>query len=103
VRVAALPDTNDVIVQGPPDRLALAEQLIKTFDVEGAGGGPSGIVIVQLKNAMAASLAEAVNASLAAPARATARRGGPGAGATDQVTVTAETNANAVLVRGPSA
>ncbi|MCX5672598.1 MAG: hypothetical protein NTU94_14875 [Planctomycetota bacterium] len=103
-RVAAMPDTNDIVVQGPPEKLSLAEQLIKTFD-SGEAAGQSGITIVQLKNAQAATLAEAVNASLAAKsATAAARRfGTPAPEKNDQVTVTPEPNSNSVLVRGPAA
>ena len=105
-----MPDTNDVVVQGPPEKLALAEELIKTFDAEGATG-QSGIVIVALKNAQAESLAEAVNSALAAGSGASSSRSrfGPWRGPPrpesqeDRVTVTPELNSNSVLVRGPAA
>ena len=108
VRVAAMPDTNDVVVQGPPEKIALAEELIKTFDAEGATR-QSAIFIVKLKNAQAASLAEAVNAALAAgTVRSSYRsRYGPprpsSSGREDGVTVTPELNSNSILVRGPVA
>jgi len=108
VRVAAMPDTNDVVVQGPPEKLALAEELIKTFDADGAARH-SAIFIVKLKNAQAASLAEAVNAALAAgtvrssyPSRyGPPWRSGQRSGEQDRVTVTPELNSNSILVRGP--
>ncbi|HUU10639.1 MAG TPA: secretin N-terminal domain-containing protein, partial [Phycisphaerae bacterium] len=102
VRVAAMPETNDVVVQGPPEKLALAEELIKTFDMAGAAG-QAGIVIVKLKNAQAASLAEAVNTALASKITPVTSRPGRAAAAEDRVTVTPELNSNSVLVRGPSA
>jgi type II secretion system protein D len=104
-RVAAMAETNDIIVQGPPEKLALAEQLIKTFDAAGAAA-QSGIVIVQLKNAQAASMAEAINAAIgrkASLAGGSRRPGAPAAETDDQVAVTAEPNSNSVLVRGPTA
>ncbi len=108
VRVAAMPDTNDVVVQGPPEKIALAEELIKTFDAEGATR-QSAIFIVKLKNAQAASLAEAVNAALAAGTvrfSYRSRYGSPqpsSSGREDRVTVTPELNSNSILVRGPVA
>jgi type II secretion system protein D len=103
-RVAAMAETNDIIVQGPPEKLALAEQLIKTFDT-GEAGAQSGITIVQLKNAQAATLCEAVNAALAEKAGPAAPRryGQPAAEKNDRVIVTPEPNSNSVLVRGPAA
>ena len=101
-RVAAMAETNDIIVQGPPEKLALADQLIKTFDSAEAAA-QSGVTVVQLKNAQAASLAEAVNASLGEKAGSAARRPGvAGAEKGERVTVTPEPNSNCVLVRGPS-
>jgi len=103
VRVAALAASNAIVVQGPPEKILLAEELIKTFDNETVGGQPV-IEIVQLKNAQAVSLAEAVNASLAARAAPSgySRRGPTGGGQEQTVMVTAETNSNSILVRGPA-
>ena len=109
VRVAAVAETNDVVVQGPPEKVALAGQLIETLDTE-AAGARSTIMIVPLKNAEAAGLAEAVNQVLAAKGAAAASssysryshyRRTPEA-SNDQVTVTAELNSNSILVRGPA-
>ncbi|MFW6154988.1 MAG: secretin N-terminal domain-containing protein, partial [Planctomycetota bacterium] len=107
VRVAAQTSTNSLIVQGPPEKLALATELVAQFDVADAGR-QTVIEIVELENAQAASLAEAVSASLAAE-RASAprdrrnRRAPAGADDRETVTVTAEPNSNSVLIRGPAA
>ncbi len=107
VRVAAMEATNSVVVQAPPQKMALAEELVKTFDVPEASTAIV-IEIVHLKNAQAQSLAASVNAVLAARATAASsntrrrpqRPATPGADQT--VTVTAEPNSNSVLVRGPA-
>ncbi|MGB2824548.1 MAG: secretin N-terminal domain-containing protein, partial [Phycisphaerae bacterium] len=103
VRVAALARSNAIIVQGPPEKILLAEELVKTFDNEASGGQPV-IEIVTLKNAQAVSLAEAVNATLAARAAQSGfgRRGSAAGGGEQTVMVTAETNSNSILVRGPA-
>ncbi|MBL7220010.1 MAG: hypothetical protein ISS69_07845 [Phycisphaerae bacterium] len=106
VRVSAMSKENIVIVQGSAEVLALAGELIETFDARKAGSDIV-IEIIQLKNAQAATLAEAINASLAkqAASRNTARRGSRNATpATDEETVivTPEPNSNSVLIRGPS-
>ncbi|HUU60231.1 MAG TPA: secretin N-terminal domain-containing protein, partial [Phycisphaerae bacterium] len=95
VRLAAAGGINAILVQGPPDQHALAEELIKTLDREEMGAGAM-VQIVRLKNAQSDTLARAVGESL----RAQRARG---AAPEDQVTVTAETNSNSVLVRGPAA
>ena len=98
VRVAALVATNDIIVQGPADKLSLAAELIKTFDDPEATKNAV-IQVVQLKNAQATSMATAVNSIFAAKKAA-----GPAAAAAEEVmSVTAEPNSNSVLVRGPVA
>jgi type II secretory pathway component GspD/PulD (secretin) len=93
VRVAAMPDANAVVVQGPPDKIALAAELIDNFDNE-KSSSRSTIQIVRLTNAQCQTLADAMNASIA--------RRAAGRGAADVVTVTAEPNSNSVLVRGPA-
>ncbi|MCX5661532.1 MAG: hypothetical protein NTW19_17780 [Planctomycetota bacterium] len=95
-RVAGIAGSNTIVVSGPPDKLALAEQLVKTFDQSETAGHAS-VQIVQLKSAQAATLAQAVNASLAEqrqPPR-------PGERAPEPMFVTPEPNSNSVLVRGP--
>ncbi len=107
VRVAAQASTHSLIVQGPPEKIALAAELIAQFDVADAGRRTV-IEIVQLDNAQAASLAEAVTASLAAERASALRtrrnvRTPAGGSDRDTVTVTAEPNSNSVLIRGPAA
>jgi len=100
VRVAAMNATNTVVVQGTADDLAIAEQLVKTFDVKEAST-QTVIQTVQLKNADAATMADALTAILAAKAPARDPRQ-PQAAVDEAVMVTAEVNANALLVRGPA-
>ncbi|MFP4104932.1 MAG: secretin N-terminal domain-containing protein [Phycisphaerae bacterium] len=95
VRVAALDSANAVIVQAPSEKLILAEQLIRQFDNKESGGAAT-LKVVQLTNADANTLAQAVGAAMGARSR---RRGGT----ETAVSVTAETNSNSVLVRGPAA
>ncbi|MBM4017165.1 MAG: hypothetical protein FJ288_02375 [Planctomycetes bacterium] len=116
VRVAAMAETNDVVVQGPPEKIALADELIKTFDAQ-ASENHIVVQIVQLKNAQAVTLAEAVNATLAerpvTVSMGGPRRMGPGAAAAaravgaapeaERVIVTPEINSNSAIVRGPAA
>ncbi len=110
VRIAAADATNSLIVQGPPDKLALAEQMIGQLDVVQAAQRTV-TEIVRLTNAQASSLAEAVNGMLggsqqgsSGPNRQGAPQGGQQSGLseTETVTVTPETNSNSVLVRGPA-
>jgi type II secretion system protein D len=88
LRVAAMPTANAVVVQAQPDKLALAEQIITTFDTKAASERTT-IRVVQLKKAQAETLARSVGQTLET-------RGADG------VAVTAETNSNSVLVRGPA-
>ncbi|MGC9453928.1 MAG: secretin N-terminal domain-containing protein [Phycisphaerae bacterium] len=90
VQLAALESSNTLVVQGPSEKLALADELIKQFDTAEAGGR-SGIRIVELKNAEADSLVRAVREVMGQRTRGAAG-----------VTITAEDNSNSVLVRGPS-
>jgi type II secretory pathway component GspD/PulD (secretin) len=90
VELAALESSNTLVVQGPPEKLALADELIKQFDSPEAAGR-AGIRIVELETADAESLARAVRDALGERARGAAG-----------VSVTAEANSNSVLVRGPS-
>ncbi|MDP6542500.1 MAG: secretin N-terminal domain-containing protein [Phycisphaerae bacterium] len=106
VRVSAMSKENIVIVQGSAEVLALAGELIETFD---ARKPESDIVIeiIKLKNAQAQTLAEAINASLAkqAASRRPTRRGSRFPAPTtneETVTVTPEPNSNSVLIRGPA-
>ncbi|MEA3367092.1 MAG: secretin N-terminal domain-containing protein, partial [Planctomycetota bacterium] len=106
VRLAAVAETNDVVVQGPPEKLALAAQLIDTLDTE-AVDAKAGIVIVPLENAEAIGLARSLNEALAARQASSgasrySRGPRPRASDKDRVTVTAEPNSNSILVRGPA-
>ena len=107
VRVAAAEATNSLIVQGTPDKLALAEQMIRQLDVAEAAQRAV-VEIVRLSNAQAASLADAVNGMLGSAQQGTSGQGHqgtgqqPAAGEAQTVTVTPETNSNSVLVRGPA-
>ena len=104
VRVSAMSKENIVIVQGSAEVLTLASELIETFDAKQAGSRIV-IEIIKLQNAQAATLAEAINATLARQAANRSTRGGRGQTATttdeETVKVTAEPNSNSVLIRGP--
>ena len=112
IRLAAVQETNDVVVAAPPEQLALAAQLIDTLDVE-ALGAKAAVVIVPLKNAQAVGLAQSLTEVLTAEGSSSGlsrysrygrygpyRR--PQASQKDRVTVTAEPNSNSLLVRGPA-
>ncbi|MFW6065282.1 MAG: secretin N-terminal domain-containing protein [Planctomycetota bacterium] len=90
VQLAVLESSNTLVVQGPVEKLSLADELIKQFDTAEAGGR-AGIRIVELKNAEADSLVRAVREVMGQRSRGAAG-----------VTLTAEDNSNSVLVRGPS-
>ena len=95
-RIAALSGENAVVVQGTPDQLSVAGQLIKTFDTPKAAQWQR-IQVVQLQKADAATLAKSISQSLQNRA---SRRGR--SNNAQPVTVTAETNSNSLLVRGPA-
>jgi len=101
VRVAAVAETNDVVVQGAPEKIAMAAQLIETLDKEAAADKTS-IVIVPLKNAQAASLADAVNEAISARTAVSRYSRQEPETRRESVTVTAELNSNSILVRGPA-
>ncbi len=102
VRVAAMIDSNAVAVQGPPEKLALAEQIVKQFDNVGPDDVPQ-VVIVRLQNSQAATLADAINNALTDKTPPGSRPTKTGAEKTVRVTVTPEPNSNSLLVRGTSA
>jgi allantoicase len=58
----ALPSAGAIIIQAVPEKIALAEQLIGTFDQEQTSA--SAIQVVQQENAQAITLAQAVNSAL---------------------------------------
>jgi type II secretion system protein D len=92
VRVAPALSLNAVVVQGPPEKLALAERLIQTLDKED-GDGQSVIQTVHLKKARAESLADAV-------AKTIATRGPQSR--LQRVTVTPVLGPNSLLLNGPA-
>lgn len=99
-KVAAVPASNSLVLQGPPEKLAMAQQLVASLDVEQSALRSPTIQVVNLKSAQAPTLAASVNASLAqqaGPLRPGQRAPDP----SEIVTVTPETNSNSVLVRGP--
>jgi len=95
--VATLPSGNAIVMKGPPNQLDVAEKLLEDFDKPELSSKLQ-IQRVKLKNADARTLAQAVNSAL--------REGSSNwwnpSTATDQVQVTAETNSNSLLVRGPA-
>ena len=92
VRVAPATSLNAVVVQGPPEKLALAEKLIESLDKEEIDGR-SVIQTVHLKKARADALAEAVAKTI---------EGNPGQGRLKRVAVTSVDGANSLLINGPS-
>ncbi|MEX2673281.1 MAG: secretin N-terminal domain-containing protein [Phycisphaeraceae bacterium] len=91
VRVTAVASIRAVIVQAPPHKLALAEQLIENIDVPDGESG-STIRTVRLEKAEAETLALAVNEAIAARESEFEGR---------RVSVTPEPNSNSLLINGP--
>ena len=107
LRIAAMVSANTVVVKGSPGQLALAEEIVKTFDTP-SGSGQLTMEIVHLENAQAETLAQAVSATLNAAQQGRRRSRNwwePQDTSAESlpVTVTAEPNSNALLVRGPAA
>jgi type II secretion system protein D len=98
VQIASLPAANTLVIQGPPEKLALAEQLIETFDRPDSGVR-SVIEVVHLKNAQAQTLADSVTRTITS-GRARQPWWAGGQQAAEPVTVTPESNSNSILVRG---
>ncbi len=92
VRVAPAHALNAVVVQGPPEKLALAEKLIQTLDKDHADSR-SVIQTVHLKKAHADNLAEAVTKTITS-------RGLKGR--SQRVSVTPVSGPNSLLLNGPS-
>jgi type II secretion system protein D len=91
VRVAALPSANALVVQAPEDKLALARDLIASFDLPTAGD--STIHIIRLKHARAESLAEKLTNMVPAPPRGRPRT----------VFIQADAFTNSVIIRASEA
>jgi type II secretion system protein D len=91
LRIAAAPALNAVVLQGPPDKLRLAEQLIMTLDKEKADLACT-IRTVRLSKAKPEAVAEAVNKALESRgARNQARR----------TTITPVGTSNSLIIDGP--
>ena len=92
VRVAPAATLNAVVVQGPPEKLAVAEKLIQSLDKQDTEG--RGVIqSVHLKKASAENLAAAVNQNIA--------NRGPQS-SVQRVTVTPVIGPNSVLINGPA-
>lgn len=100
LRISTVASANAVVVQGTPEKLAMAAELIQTFDTQETAE-LSTIRVVKLENAQAESLAQSVTQSLAERSSRRRRWGSRDDSANLTVTVTAEPNSNSVLVRGP--
>ncbi len=91
LRIAAAPALNAVVLQGPPDKLRLAEQLITTLDKERADPA-STIRTVHLSKAKPEAVAEAVNKTL--ESRGTRNQ-------TRRTTITPVAASNSLIIDGP--
>ena len=91
VKVSAVSAANAIVVQGPPEKLALAEKLIAAFDTPEAAGQAT-VRLVPLANADATSLAALLTKMLP-----------PAAPGKDQVLIQADPLTNTVLLRPPEA
>lgn len=90
LRIAAAPVLNSIVIQGSPQRIALAEQLIRSLDrLETINS--SVIQTVHLQKAQAEMVAEALNKAMSARAP----RNGP-----KRANVTPVLNANSVIIEG---
>ncbi len=93
LRIATAPALNAVVLQGPPERLRLAEQLITTLDKEKSDPSCT-IRTVHLSKVRPEAVAEAVNKTLESRGtRYQARR----------TTVTPVATSNSVIIDGPPA
>ena len=109
VRLAALKTANAIVAQGPPERLALVDELITSFDVK-ANEDSMAIRIIKLRRARASTLVKSLSTLLAGKKSTFTNPYRYYYGATspdsetrvDKVTITAETNSNSVLVKGPT-
>ncbi|NQU75808.1 MAG: hypothetical protein HQ546_05790, partial [Planctomycetes bacterium] len=103
VRIAIDESMNTLILMGTPDNLAVAEELIRRFDIADPDRRTV-MEIVSLANAQAVNVARAVSATFVANAATGSRRPGPmqQTTRTEKVTVAAEPDSNSILVRGPA-
>jgi len=91
LRIAAAPALNAVVLQGPSDKLRLAEQLITALDQE-KGDPACTIRTVHLSKAKPEAVAEAVNKTL--ESRATRNQ-------TRRTTITPVAASNSLIIDGP--
>ena len=91
LRIAAAPVLDAVVIQGPPDKLRLAEQLILELDKEKTDS-VSAIRSVHLVKARAEAVAEAVNKTLDSRGTRIATR---------RTTITPVSTSNSLLLNGP--
>ena len=91
LRIAAAPVLDAVVIQGPPDKLRLAEELITSLDKEKTDS-TSAIRTVHLAKARAEAVAEAVNKTL--DSRGTRN-------ATRRTIITPVITSNSLLLDGP--
>jgi len=105
VRVGVMTSANSIIVQGPPEKVAMAKDLIDKFDTKDSGV-QTDMKIVKLDKADATTLAAAISkwiSSAGGGGGSSRRSPWAGAGGTSAgVTVTPETNTNSLLVHGPT-
>ncbi len=92
VRVTAMEATNTLVIQGSSDRIALAEQLLQTFDTPEAAK-QAGVRIIQVQHAQAENLAATLRAMMPRPPR----------GQQPDVFIQADALSNSVLLRAPEA
>lgn len=91
LRITAAPTLNAVVVQGPPQKLSLAEQLIRALDKPETDTA-STLQSVHLRKGTADSVAQAVNQALAAR----------GPNRPKRVSVTPVSTSDSVLIDGPA-
>ena len=92
VRVAPARSLNAVVVQGPPEKLALAQKLIESLDSDDTDAR-SVIQTVRLTKAQAENVADAVNKTIAGRGPQTRL---------NRVTVTPVVGPNSLLLNGPA-
>ena len=91
VKIAAASALNAVVVQGPPGKLAVASELIQTLDTPSTN--KTSMQAVQLQNADADAVADAVKQALAAQSPGNSK---------PTVSVTAVPGSRSLLVNGPA-
>ncbi len=93
LRVAAAPALSALVLQGPPDKMAEAENMIHSLDKEDPDGKPV-IQTVHLKKAQADTVAQAINQTF---------RDRGEQNQLQRANVTAVSDSNSLLISGPAA